>query len=78
MNMLYHGDNLDVLRQHVATQSVDLIYLDPRSIASISACPTYASAAPTKDRSGTGCSAEVSIDEDITGGQDRSETCAVP
>ena len=29
MNTLYYGDNLDVLKQHVATESVDLIYLDP-------------------------------------------------
>jgi site-specific DNA-methyltransferase (adenine-specific) len=28
-NRLYYGDNLDVLRAHVADQSVDLIYLDP-------------------------------------------------
>ncbi len=28
-NKLYFGDNLDILRQHVADQSVDLIYLDP-------------------------------------------------
>jgi site-specific DNA-methyltransferase (adenine-specific) len=28
-NTLYYGDNLDVLRKHVATESVDLIYLDP-------------------------------------------------
>lgn len=28
-NLLYYGDNLDVLRQHVGTESVDLIYLDP-------------------------------------------------
>lgn len=26
---LYYGDNLDVLRRHVATESVDLVYLDP-------------------------------------------------
>lgn len=26
---LYYGDNLDVLRRHVADESVDLIYLDP-------------------------------------------------
>jgi site-specific DNA-methyltransferase (adenine-specific) len=26
---LHCGDNLDVLRQHVATESVDLVYLDP-------------------------------------------------
>jgi len=28
-NRLYYGDNLAVLREHVATNSVDLIYLDP-------------------------------------------------
>ncbi len=29
MNLLYYGDNLPILRDHVATASVDLIYLDP-------------------------------------------------
>ncbi|AVE00430.1 DNA methylase [Streptomyces phage OzzyJ] len=28
-NRLYYGDNLDVLRQNIADQSVDLVYLDP-------------------------------------------------
>jgi len=28
-NTLYYGDNLKVLRQHVESESVDLIYLDP-------------------------------------------------
>jgi hypothetical protein len=28
-NTLYYGDNLHVLREHVASESVDLIYLDP-------------------------------------------------
>ena len=28
-NTLYYGDNLHVLREHVADASVDLIYLDP-------------------------------------------------
>ena len=28
-NTLYYGDNLQVLREHVASASVDLIYLDP-------------------------------------------------
>ena len=28
-NTLYYGDNLDVLRRHIADESVDLIYLDP-------------------------------------------------
>ncbi len=29
MNTLYYGDNLKVLREHIADESVDLIYLDP-------------------------------------------------
>ena len=29
MNQLYFGDNLQVLREHIADESVDLIYLDP-------------------------------------------------
>jgi DNA modification methylase len=29
MNQLFYGDNLDVLRQHVKDESVDLVYLDP-------------------------------------------------
>ena len=28
-NHLYYGDNLAVLRDHIATESVDLVYLDP-------------------------------------------------
>lgn len=28
-NALYYGDNLDVLRQHIPDESVDLVYLDP-------------------------------------------------
>ena len=28
-NKLHFGDNLDILREQVASESVDLIYLDP-------------------------------------------------
>jgi len=28
-NKLYFGDNLVILREHVADESVDLVYLDP-------------------------------------------------
>lgn len=28
-NRLYYGDNLDVMRQHISDESVDLVYLDP-------------------------------------------------
>lgn len=29
MNQLYYGDNLQVLREHIADEAVDLIYLGP-------------------------------------------------
>lgn len=29
LRRLYYGDNLDVLREHIANESVDLVYLDP-------------------------------------------------
>jgi adenine specific DNA methylase Mod len=29
LNKLFFGDNLDVLRNHIRSESVDLIYLDP-------------------------------------------------
>ncbi len=28
-NVLYYGDNLEVLRKHIPDECVDLIYLDP-------------------------------------------------
>jgi len=28
-NTLYYGDNLDILREHIEDNSIDLIYLDP-------------------------------------------------
>jgi len=28
-NVLYYGDNLDVMRRHIKSESVDLVYLDP-------------------------------------------------
>jgi site-specific DNA-methyltransferase (adenine-specific) len=29
MNKLFYGDNLQVLRDHISDESVDMIYLDP-------------------------------------------------
>jgi len=26
---LYYGDNLEIMRKHVGSESVDLVYLDP-------------------------------------------------
>jgi len=28
-NTLFYGDNLDILREHIDTECVDLVYLDP-------------------------------------------------
>ena len=28
-NALYYGDNLPIMREHIADESVDLVYLDP-------------------------------------------------
>ena len=28
-NVLYYGDNLDVMRRHIKDESFDLVYLDP-------------------------------------------------
>lgn len=29
VNILYYGDNLDVLRRHIKDETIDLVYLDP-------------------------------------------------
>ncbi len=29
VNTLFYGDNLRILRDHIAAESVDLVYLDP-------------------------------------------------
>lgn len=29
LNKLFYGDNLDVLRERISSESVDLVYLDP-------------------------------------------------
>mgnify|MGYP000951216878 CR=1 FL=1 len=29
MNTLYYGDNLPILKEHIQTESIDLVYLDP-------------------------------------------------
>jgi 16S rRNA G966 N2-methylase RsmD len=38
-NILYFGDNLDILRQHIADESIDLIYLDPPKVDPIVKTP---------------------------------------
>lgn len=52
-NRLYYGDNLSVLREHVADESVDLITLDPpfNTNASYSGSVPFASCSSIKPSS---------------------------
>ena len=58
MNVLYYGDNLDVLRRHVADESVDLVYLDPPFNSNASYNVLFAEA------SGTQAAAQIKAFED--------------
>jgi len=51
MNHLHYGDNLRVLRESVASDSVDLIYLDPPIRIPMACSDTYKKAAK-EERSG--------------------------
>lgn len=57
-NSLYYGDNLDVLRKHIADNSVDLIYLDPPFNSSRSYNVLF------KESSGSGSEAQIEAFED--------------
>lgn len=57
MNQLYYGDNLDVLRRHIADESVDFIYLDPPFNSKRNYNVLY-------DESGVGPAAQVQAFED--------------
>ena len=53
MNQLFYGDNLQVLRENIADESVDLIYLDPPFNSNARATDTYRlPAVPTVCRAG--------------------------
>lgn len=83
-NTLYYGDNLDVLRQHIADASVDLVYLDPPFNSNASYNVLFA------ERSGAQSGAQIQAFEDTwrwdqtaaaayeetveTGGEDVSRT----
>lgn len=58
MNRLYYGDNLDVLRQHVDSDSVDLIYLDPPFNSNASYNVLFA------ERDGTKAASQIKVFED--------------
>ncbi len=57
-NLLYYGDNLDVLRRHVADESVDLVYLDPPFNSNASYNVLFA------ERDGTQAAAQIKAFED--------------
>ncbi len=57
-NTLYYGDNLPILREHIATESVDLVYLDPPFNSNRSYNVLF------KDESGNEADAQISAFED--------------
>jgi len=57
-NKLYFGDNLEILRDHVAEESVDIIYLDPP----LNSKATYS--VLFKEKNGTASAAQVAAFED--------------
>ena len=72
MNKLYFGDNLDVLRERIKDESVDLVYLDPPFNSSATynvlfkesaGVPSEAQAEAFRDTWGWGESAAIAYDE---------------
>ncbi|MFZ1771247.1 MAG: hypothetical protein WAU00_18710, partial [Caldilinea sp.] len=57
-NTLFYGDNLPVLREHIAAASVDLVYLDPPFNSSRSYNVLF------KDESGHEADAQITAFED--------------
>jgi DNA modification methylase len=57
MNLLYYGDNLDVLRRHVGDGTVDLVYLDPPFKSNVDYNVLF-------QEHGAGASAQISAFED--------------
>ncbi len=57
-NKLYFGDNLEILRDHVGDESVDLIYLDPPFNSKVTYNVLF------KEENGTASAAQVDVFED--------------
>ena len=57
-NLLFYGDNLDVLRRHIKDESVDLVYLDPP----FNSARNYA--VLFQERDGSGAAAQIKAFED--------------
>jgi site-specific DNA-methyltransferase (adenine-specific) len=64
MNRLYYGDNLDVLREHMADYSVDLVYLDPPFNSNRSYNVIFARHAGKGNKVGNGASAQIQAFDD--------------
>src|SRR2546429_3156160 len=67
MNSLYYGDNLEVLRNSIADESVDLIYLDPPFNSNASYNVLF------KAPSGEGSQAQIEAFEDTRHWNDSAE-----
>jgi 16S rRNA G966 N2-methylase RsmD len=65
-NKLYFGDNLNILRDHVADSSVDLIYLDPPFNSSATYNVLF------KEKSGEESAAQITAFEDTIESRTRS------
>jgi DNA modification methylase len=66
-NKLYYGDNLDVLRNEIASESVDLIYLDPPFNSNANYNILF------KSRTGDGSDAQIEAFEDTWHWNDHAE-----
>ena len=66
-NHLYYGDNLGVLRDHIADASIDLVYLDPPFNSNASYNILF------KSPTGTGSDAQIEAFEDTWAWNDTAE-----
>lgn len=67
MNQLFYGDNLDVLREHIPNESVDLIYLDPPFNSNANYNILF------KSKTGDGSDAQIEAFEDTWHWNDKAE-----
>jgi DNA modification methylase len=67
-NKLYYGDNLEVLREHIADGSVDLIYLDPPFNSNANYNVLF------KSKTGEGADAQITAFEDTWQWNNQAET----